>query len=418
MFMLLKMNKIMETYPYCEMIRQESLSWFHRNFVIKFEKMYNNRHTDPSKISKTMKSCKEYGYLIGLQGLISRIIAYATIGSKYSDPIVPLVDITYDPAIINELEFECGLFHEDALILYTLTIIDLNETSIMCSTMVEKQMFSGTVGYKLNNFKVELSCYPTHSLKTKLMKIRNENKIKEKMNFVLYKHENDYCAKVYLNFDHYVKLSKMYERRGSDLEKLNTRLFCLVARYEIYSGNTSGLQGAIPPYVFNKLYDLLGIDTECFASPLNCYIEDSYFSAFYDTDNYFGSKGTFFGKNYKSINVEEGGKYELNPPFINCIMELMVDLIHEALMEYKQLTFFIIVPSWTDARYYEELMSSKYLDCFGVLESKKHEYVDGLQHRANRSTWKANVNSTWFILSKGVKIPINSKNQINNAFKL
>ena len=149
-----------------------------------------------------MKSCKEYGYLIGLQGLISRIIAYVTILSKYQDPI------------INELEFECGLFHEDALILYTLALIDLNEASIMCSTMVEKQMFFGTVNYKLNNSKVELSCYPTASLKTKLMKIRNDNKIKEKMNYVLYKHENDYCAKVYLNFDHYVKLSKMYKRRG------------------------------------------------------------------------------------------------------------------------------------------------------------------------------------------------------------
>ncbi len=408
-----------ETNPYHEMIRQEFLTWFHRKFVIGFERVYNNRHTNPSKISKTMRACKEYGYMVGLQGLISRLLGCATIGSKHSDPIIPrLTDIYYDTDIIDELEFECGLYHEDALMLTNCVVSDLYEASTRCSTMIEKQMFSETVRHKIINSKIELSCSSTPLLKTRLMKIRNENKIKEKMNFVLYKHDNDYHAKVYLNFDHYIKLSKMYERTGSNPAELNIRLFCLVSRYEIYSGNTSGLQGAIPPYIFSALNHLLGIDTECFASPLNCCLENSYFSAFYDTDRYFGSKGTFFGKNYKSINVEEGGKYEVNPPFINCIMDLVVKLIHEALMNYKQLMFFIIVPSWTDAEFYEGLMSSKYLRCSGILESKKHEYVDGLQHRANRTTWKANVNSTWFLVSKGFKIPIGVARQINNAFKL
>jgi hypothetical protein len=407
------MNNL-ETNPYHEMIRQEFLTLFHRKFAINFEKIYNNKHNATLKISKTMRSCKEYGYLIGLQGIIARILAYVTIKSKYSDPILPLSDINYDPEILHELEHDCGLFSEDSLNLYALAIIDLNEVSIKCSAMIDKQTFSGEVYYNLNNSKVELSCYPDHVLKNELMNIRNENKIKDKINFSLYKHGNDFIAKVYLNFNHYMKLSKMIKKTVAD--ELNIKIFCLVARYEIYSGNTSGLQGAIPEYIFNKLYSLLEIETECFASPLNCYNKSNYFSAFYDTDKYFGSKGTFFGENYKSINVEENGKYEVNPPFINCIMELVISLIHEALEKYKHLVFFIIVPSWTDAKFYEKLISSRYLICFDILESKKHEYVDGMQHRVDRITWKANVKSTWFLLSKGIDIPENSKRQINESF--
>jgi hypothetical protein len=30
---------------------------------------------------------------------------------------------------------------------------------------------------------------------------------------------------------------------------------------------------------------------------------------------------------------------------------------------------------------------------------KNHVYIDGLQHRAQRCTWGANVDSTWFVLA-------------------
>ncbi len=63
------------------------------------------------------------------------------------------------------------------------------------------------------------------------------------------------------------------------------------------------------------------------------------------------------------------------------------------------LLFFVIVPSWSDAYFFKLLSSSRHLRVRKDLRAKRHEYIDGLQHRADRVVWEANVASTWFVLA-------------------
>jgi len=51
-------------------------------------------------------------------------------------------------------------------------------------------------------------------------------------------------------------------------------------------------QAALPRAMFAVLTSYLGVEHECYASPLNCCLP-SYCSVFEDTDRYFGAKGNF-----------------------------------------------------------------------------------------------------------------------------
>jgi hypothetical protein len=175
------------------------------------------------------------------------------------------------------------------------------------------------------------------------------------------------------------------------------RLYCVVARYEAFAGNTSGLQGALPHHVFDALERVCGVNQECFASPLNCHFP-VYCSAFPDTDKWFGSRGSFFTSFHPT-----SGCFEANPPFVNDTMLAMVRhlevLLVAAAAGHTPLLFFVIVPSWSDAAYFALMRDSPFLRGSSQLARKGHEYIDGLQHRAQRCTWGANVDSTWFVLA-------------------
>lgn len=179
-------------------------------------------------------------------------------------------------------------------------------------------------------------------------------------------------------------------------EELATQLFCVVARYETFSGNSGGIQGAVPHYVFDVLEESLGVSHECFASPLNCHFP-SYCSAFPDTDATFGSKGSFF--EFTPLS----GSFQANPPFVNATMlataKHVEALLVRAAAAGTALLFFLIVPAWTDAYFHQLLKGSAFTRAAQTAARKEHEYVDGLQHRVGRSTWGANVDSTWFVLA-------------------
>ncbi len=413
--------EITDILPSNELIRQEWMSWFQRIFVNEFKEYYNNRH-NTKKISKTMKSCNEDGYFIGLQGLIGRLLAKATLtsSSKKSDKLIPFnKKLPDDQDILKELINEYGLYEEDAIELYKSAIKNLNKACVNCLNMISdfvNQRDENII--KSENDKISLMYEPDSELKNELMKIRNEHKVTDKLAMPLYSSQNDYIAKVIINKQHYDKCLEMYKKSNENVSDLLTKLFCMVARYEIYSGNTSGTQGAVPSYVFEFINKLIGVDIECFASPLNCHFINNYHSVFYDTDKYFGSMGSIFGKKYKKLNVKEDGFYEVNPPFINCVMDLTVDLMNKALNKYDKLTFFIVVPSWKDADFYIKLESAEHLISNGILNPKEHEFIDGAQHKANRKSWKANVSSSWFLLSKGHSVPNDFKNQIEKTFSV
>ena len=74
-------------------------------------------------------------------------------------------------------------------------------------------------------------------------------------------------------------------------------------------------------------------------------------------------------------------------------------LLVAAAAGHTPLLFFVIVPSWSDAACFALMRDSPFLRGSSQLARKDHEYIDGLQHRAQRCTWGANVDSTWFVLA-------------------
>ncbi len=158
------------------------------------------------------------------------------------------------------------------------------------------------------------------------------------------------------------------------------RLFCMLARYEtLFGNNASGLQGAIPPNVFEALEKATGrpVDGECFASPLNCHSQ-RFCSAFLDTDAPFGSLGSFFSF------WPARGVYQLNPPWtlshLNAAVRHVHSLLERASSANEALLFAVMVPAWRDASFLAALESSNYAVASpALLPAKAHHYIDGMQ---------------------------------------
>lgn len=200
------------------------------------------------------------------------------------------------------------------------------------------------------------------------------------------------CGNIKFNINkiHYDKLEKLYYKNSTESEKFNDRLYLLLSRYNTLSA--VGYQGGIPKKLFQYLSENFQLTHECFASPLNCTL-DSYCSAFYDVDKYFGSKGSFF--KYEILE----GFYEANPPFIEEIMVMMSMRIIELLdQSKKELGFFIVLPAWEDTLTYSTLSESKYLQHLLKFESGKHIYVDGAQHKVKIQERLSEAPSFVFIL--------------------
>ena len=103
----------------------------------------------------------------------------------------------------------------------------------------------------------------------------------------------------------------------------------------------SGWHGSVPGPVLDAMQLHGGVTAECFASPLNATMA-TYFSAFPDTDSYFGSCGSFFSV------VPATGSYEANPPFDVTVATLMAQAMVSALSLAKDspepLSFFVVMP--------------------------------------------------------------------------
>ncbi|RNF26882.1 putative phosphorylated CTD-interacting factor 1-like [Trypanosoma conorhini] len=95
-------------------------------------------------------------------------------------------------------------------------------------------------------------------------------------------------------------------------------LALVLLRYAGLSGGEwqleSGWHAAVPPGVFASLASAFHVTVECFASPLNCTLP-RYFSAFPDTDAFFGSCGNFFASAPSLPLDGDSLSLEANPPF-------------------------------------------------------------------------------------------------------
>ena len=137
------------------------------------------------------------------------------------------------------------------------------------------------------------------------------------------------------------------------------------------SGLSEGYQMALPEHVFAALQKLFGVGHECFASPLNCTFP-SFCSAFSDTDQHFGSSGSFFDF------WPTEGSFEANPPFVEETMTMMVrHIIDICNRSERPLSFIVVVPNWDDDKCesYQLAMASAFCRGKLVLPKRRHQYT-------------------------------------------
>lgn len=181
------------------------------------------------------------------------------------------------------------------------------------------------------------------------------------------------------------------------------------------------LHAAIMPTLFDILGRTLGIDTECFASPLNAYL-GRYMSAFPDVDAPFGSIGSFFEHEFTS------GSFEANPPFANEVITPMTVRMENALEQANRtgnaLSFFVVVPNWLNSPSVLRLKQSAYKKYELVIGKGKHSYLGGEQHRVSttgESSFVATFETYIIILQSNsgttkYKIPPNIGTLISSSF--
>jgi phosphorylated CTD-interacting factor 1 len=182
-----------------------------------------------------------------------------------------------------------------------------------------------------------------------------------------------------------------------DSSQFTRRLFCALKRYEAIGGPT--YQCSVPCVVFAALEAEFGAVKECFASPFN-HNAEVYWSAFADSDRFFGSQGSFFEAQDSAL-VQDGGFFYANPPFVEEHMALLRDCVQHVLEQPVPVTFAVVIPTWTDTACYAWLQGSAYTRIHLVLPAGEHEYVDGRQH-VQTTRWRkrsvARFSSSCFVL--------------------
>jgi hypothetical protein len=182
-----------------------------------------------------------------------------------------------------------------------------------------------------------------------------------------------------------------------DQSKFNKRLFCCIKRYDAVGGPT--YQCSVTSTTFYALEAVFGDVKECFASPFN-HNSAVYWSAFPDTDCFFGSQGDFF-TSLNSRLVQEGGVFYANPPFVEEYLEQLHKVIEHVLGLAVPVTFAVVVPTWTDTKLYMWMQRSTSTQLHLLLAAGEHEYVDGRQHIDTKRWRKRHVSpfsSSFFIL--------------------
>lgn len=113
-----------------------------------------------------------------------------------------------------------------------------------------------------------------------------------------------------------------------------------------------------------------GFTLECFASPLNYYL-DRYYSMYPEVDGVFGSLGNFFDCFLEAPDT----KYVINPPFTSEICSRVVDLVMEKLSKPEPCTCLLYMPGWKNLKdKYEEF--TKFKAEYHILDKKQHYFYD------------------------------------------
>ena len=88
-------------------------------------------------------------------------------------------------------------------------------------------------------------------------------------------------------------------------------------------------------------------------------------SIFYDTDNIFGSVGSFYNLTCENLLLQNIKGVFFNPPYLPILMKKCslqcLKLLNEMNKKKKDFTIFSFLPNWSDADYIQSLIQSKYM---------------------------------------------------------
>lgn len=173
----------------------------------------------------------------------------------------------------------------------------------------------------------------------------------------------------------------------------------------------------MPPWVVQE-YIPWGITIEGFASPRNVQLSTfskagqqlHFCSLFYDTDNKFGSLGSFFEQDFQNCIVSVGPPYT-EDLFIR-IANFCEQQCDQALINHNKIKFLITMVLWKDSIGQDILHKSKYLTYYGILD-KPHYYINSNQYD---TAIKVKFATVMHVLSVGYETE--DKNILDSFFRL
>lgn len=198
---------------------------------------------------------------------------------------------------------------------------------------------------------------------------------------------------------------KFIEANGLNVDE-KTLIGSMALRYGALM--PGGQQWAIPLPIYKYLTERYGVTIEGFASPINSQIirlpnNDNFrfCSLFLDTDEPFGSIGSFFDQDFTNRNVFA------NPPYVPALMdrvaERIIEICEQMAKTGNSVRFFITLPEWIDADFYIKLATTRFKVFERTLCNGQHYYENGdekIPARFNTQIFvcAVNVNDTYIDL--------------------
>ena len=173
--------------------------------------------------------------------------------------------------------------------------------------------------------------------------------------------------------------SKKYDKDSNPL----VHILCMIIRYEAM---LSGSQHWNIPYNYYKyVNEMYNVKVEGFSSPLNSQLllvdNNSYFcSLFYDVDKYFGSIGSFFDldivKYYEEYKKKHGEylSISINPPYVEILIEKMVETINKWILLIPKIRFFVGLPYWTNFKPIDDINENKLIKYKKIFKKGDYYY--------------------------------------------
>jgi len=157
----------------------------------------------------------------------------------------------------------------------------------------------------------------------------------------------------------YIKLQSMENVTSDDIIRM-------VLKYAPILG---GCFWSIPINAYRYL-EREGFTVECFASPLNHYL-DRYYSMYPEVDGIFGSLGNFFDMFLDATDT----KYVINPPFTSEICNKVVDMTIKKLSKPEPCTCLLYLPRWKHMKDKYETFTAFNAE-YHILDKKEHYFYD------------------------------------------